>query len=595
MIKLVFIDIKCGWRAVVAASLAEKQASSLIVAGKVVVRAVVPEGYEVKQDIKSLSFLGIDPSGLDIRPCNQCCCDDVDVVVNLDAGYQGACKSLPGKEIVIDWKLLSQENESDLYFEAVERELSQNIRNLFKSGYLSSMAGLKHEMEAILDHLPSGVIVHDLARKINWFNSAAEQILGYSREDVIGRDCHEVFANGFCGGQCEFCDKEAHKPNVMTISPRNYVINTITKGGVPRKIEMFVSPVKDLQDRAIGVIACFNDITEVTQLRNDLKKTFSFHGIIGADKSMQEIYSLIRDLADSDCSVLIQGESGTGKELVAGAIHGESQRSGKPFVAVNCGALPEGILESELFGHVKGSFTGAYRDKKGKFELADGGTIFLDEVGELSQPMQVKLLRVLQEQVIEKVGGEESIRINVRVISATNRDLRKMIKAGQFREDLFYRLCVVPINLPSLRQRRNDIPLLLRHFVKQQNNQQNRNLMGLTDQALQMLIDYPWPGNIREMQNAIQYAFVKCKADTIGVAHLPPEILQTASELKGSGGSDRPLAVRTEPARRRKRKLDRQAVVNALKSTGGNRSKAAEALGVGRATLYRFMQDAGLI
>ena len=592
MIKLVFFDTDKGFRAIMAASLAQKQAAQLNMTHVVDVMAVTPEYYDVEKDVADLAFIGIEPSDVHFYNCNKFSYYDIDVAINLESGVASVCKSLPGKEIVIDWELPINNSSDEFYFEIIEKELSRNIKNLFTGGYLATMAGLKHELEAILDHLPSGVIVHDLSRKINWFNSAAERILGYRRSEVIGRDCHQVFNNGFCGGKCEFCDESCEADKLRELRPMNYVVNTSTKEGVPKQVEMFVSPVRDLNNRPIGVIACFNDITEVLQLRSDLKKTFSFHGIIGADDSMQEVYSLIQDLADSDCAVLVQGESGTGKELVAGAIHGESARSGKPFIAVNCGALPEGILESELFGHVKGAFTGAFRDKKGKFELADGGTIFLDEVGELTPLMQVKLLRVLQEQVLERVGGEESVKINVRVISATNRDLRKMIGKGTFREDLFYRLCVVPLELPPLRKRRNDIPLLIRHFVKLNNNNQGKNILGVDDKALQVMIDYQWPGNIRELQNAIHYTFVKCKGDLIGVEHLPPEISQYIAQPVNNNTT---IVSGGRVVKRRKRKLDYQSVVNALEETGNNRSKAADVLGVGRATLYRFMQEKGLV
>ena len=589
MIKLVFIDIEHGRRAIIASSLARNRWDESGNKSSLQIKAVVPSSYNVNDDMPKLSYLGIDPALVDIVVFEDCYCNGVDIMINLGKGVESVCKSLPGKEIVLNWDLNTCEEDNEFTLEGVERELTHNIHNLFEGGYLAALAGYKHEMEAILDHLPSGVIVHDLVRNINWFNTAAENILGYSREEVIGNDCHDIFPNGFCGGKCEFCeDVEKVAKNLAKTDAMNYVVNTSTREGVPKKIEMFVSPVKDLEENPIGVIACFNDITEVTQLRNAMKRTFSFHGIIGADKSMQEIYSLIRDLAESDCAVLVNGESGTGKELAAGAIHGESGRVGKPFVAVNCGALPEGILESELFGHVKGSFTGAFRDKKGKFELADGGTIFLDEVGELSPIMQVKLLRVLQEKVIEPVGGEQSIKIDVRVISATNRDLKQMVATGEFREDLYYRLCVVPLELPALRERRNDIPLLIRHFIKLFNGQLNREIQDISDQALQVMIDYGWPGNIRELQNAIQYSFVKCKEGVIGLEHLPPEIGQgmVSNNVKKTN------AVNGKSRKKRKRKLDRARVVQALKESGGNRSKAAEKLGVGRATLYRYMQDA---
>ena len=591
MIKLVFVDIEAGRKAVIAASLAKRHWEETGHRAALDVRAMVPLSYDIEVDKQKLAYLGIDPALVNIEACESCICSDVDVVINLGNGLERVCKSLPGKEIVLSWDIGDCEVESEYSLERVERELSHNVKNLFDGGYLAAMAGFKHELEAILDHLPSGVIVHDLYRKINWFNSAAEEILGYSRAEVIGQDCHEVFPNGFCGGKCEFCeDIETVSRNLANSSAVNYVVNTSTKTGVPKKIEMFVSPVKDFNDSPIGVIACFNDITEVTQLRSAMKRTFSFHGIIGADKSMQEIYGLIRDLAESDCTVLINGESGTGKELAAGAIHGESSRVGKPFVAVNCGALPEGILESELFGHVKGAFTGAFRDKKGKFELANGGTIFLDEVGELSPMMQVKLLRVIQEKVIEPVGSEEPIKIDVRVLSATNRDLKQMVAKGEFREDLFYRLCVVPLELPALRDRRNDIPLLIRHFIKLFNGQQSRDIGDISDQALQVMIDYRWPGNIRELQNAVQYAFVKCKESVIDLKHLPPEVAQgvVSGNVKKNGGTSSKIR------RKRKRKLDRARVVQALRETDGNRSKAAEILGVGRATLYRYMEEADI-
>ncbi len=591
MIKLVFFDIEKGHRAIVAAALARRFWEESGNKASLEIRAVISGAYKVESDTAKLSYLGIDPIQVSIDIYEECDCNGADVVINLGTGIERVCKSLPGKEIVLNWDLNECGEENEYSLEQLERELSHNITNLLNGGYLAAIAGFKHELETILDHLPSGVIVHDLYRKINWFNTSAERILGYSRTEVIGYDCHEIFLNGFCGGKCEFCnDVDTISKNLASTDAMNYVVNTSTKTGIPKKIEMFISPIKDLDDNPIGVIACFNDITEVTQLRNAMKRTFSFHGIIGADKIMQEVYALIRDLADSDCTVLINGESGTGKELAAGAIHGESDRVGKPFVAVNCGALPEGILESELFGHVKGSFTGAYRDKKGKFELADGGTIFLDEVGELSSMMQVKLLRVLQEKVIEPVGGEKSINIDVRVISATNRDLKKMVATGDFREDLYYRLCVVPLELPPLRARRNDIPLLIRHFIKLFNGQQNREIKDISDQALQLMIDYSWPGNIRELQNAVQYSFVKCKEDVIRLEHLPPEIGQGAVSGSVKKNSDSS----SKKSRKRKRKLDRSRVIQALRQSEGNRTKAAEILGVGRATLYRYMDEADI-
>jgi len=285
-------------------------------------------------------------------------------------------------------------------------------------------------------------------------------------------------------------------------------------------------------------------------------------------------------LAESDAPVLITGETGTGKEIVAAAIHNKSPRADKMFVPVNCGALPEGIIESELFGHVRGAFTGAIRDKKGRFELADGGTIFLDEVGELSLITQVKLLRALQEGTFNRVGGEETTKVDVRVISATNKDLKTLMAQSKFREDLFYRLCVAPIVLPPLRERRNDIPMLAEYFLKRMANELQRNGLSFSSGCMDLLLDNDWPGNIRQLQNAIEFSLLKCKGDVIGPEHLPPEL-----ELEPDCEPE------SESRPGRKPALDYESVENALKETGGNKAKAARLLNVGRATLYRYITE----
>jgi transcriptional regulator with PAS, ATPase and Fis domain len=335
---------------------------------------------------------------------------------------------------------------------------------------------------------------------------------------------------------------------------------------------MSVTGMTDETGCFVGVLAAFRDVTDLIGLQIRLGQVTSFAGIIGQDHKMLQIFEQIRELATNDYPVNITGETGTGKELVAAAIHNESQRGGGPFVPINCGALPEGVLESELFGHVKGAFSGAIRDKKGRFELADEGTIFLDEVTDLPKSMQVKLLRVLQEGTFERVGGEETITVNVRVISATNRDLKREVDRNNFREDLYYRLNVVPIELPPLRDRKNDIPLLVEHFLKEA-REKGQKATGLTKKALAVMLDYPWPGNVRELQNALHYGLVKCKGKVIQIDDLPLELRERSS--------------RRGPVR----KLDEQAVRAALELTGGNKAKAARHLGVGRATLYRFLAD----
>ena len=291
---------------------------------------------------------------------------------------------------------------------------------------------------------------------------------------------------------------------------------------------------------------------------------------------MLDIFKQIRDVAGYDYPVHISGETGTGKELVSNAVHNESSRAGAPFVPINCGALPEGLIESELFGHIKGAFSGAIRDKKGRFELADGGTIFLDEVAELSNNMQVKLLRFLQEGKFERVGGEHTASVNVRVISATNKDLKKAVKQGTFRDDLYYRLNVIPIRLPPLRDRKIDIPLLVQHFLREAGERYNRKSLKISSKALSLMLDYRWPGNVRELQNAIQFAIVKCSDKTISAADLPLELREVEN-----------VCIRRGPSR----KLTMEGVRSTLIKTGGNKAKAAKLLGVGRATLYRFLGE----
>ncbi len=321
---------------------------------------------------------------------------------------------------------------------------------------------------------------------------------------------------------------------------------------------------------------------KLSEYETSHEKRSRYGDIIGASDAMQKVYELIDLLGESDAPVVITGETGTGKELVASAIHSKSSRKDKLFVPVNCGALPEGIIESELFGHVKGAFTGAIRDKKGRFELADGGTIFLDEIGELPTAIQVKLLRVLQEGTFNHVGGESTVKVDVRLICATNRNLRKMISEGKFREDLFYRICVAPIELPPLRDRRNDIPILADYFLKKSLEKSNKPDASFSPDTLDILLDYDWPGNIRQLQNTIEFCLVKCKGAVIKPCCLPPEFdEEIINESKLHSAGRRPI-------------LEMQSVLNALKETGGNKVRASKLLGVGRATLYRFISDNNL-
>ena len=428
----------------------------------------------------------------------------------------------------------------------------------------------KENLERILDNLTEGIIAHDKERHIVFFNRAAEKITGYGREEVLGKDCHEIFGGPFCGGRCSF--QEGSPDFLDHIS---YPLNILTREGDPRRIEMNVNGMYGDAGRFCGVIAAFRDVTNLIGLRIQVGDLKGFAGIIGRDPKMLRVYDQIRDMATNDYPVHITGETGTGKELVAAAIHEESRRGGRPFVPINCGALPEGLLESELFGHVKGAFTGAVRDKKGRFELANSGTLFLDEVADLPKVVQAKLLRVLQEGTFERVGGEETISVDVRIVSATNRDLKREVNRGGFRDDLYYRINVVPFHMPPLRKRRNDIPLLLEYFLGK-DKEEGQESLGLSKGALAIMTDYPWPGNVRELQSALRFALVKSRGRIIQPEHLPMELKEWKKERSYPGPS---------------RKLDRKSVISALTKSGGNKAMAARLLGVGRATLYRFLAD----
>ncbi len=327
---------------------------------------------------------------------------------------------------------------------------------------------------------------------------------------------------------------------------------------------------------------------ENIRLRREIEREYSFAGILGQSPKMQELFGVVRSLAETDVVVLIQGETGTGKELIARAIHYNSPRKGKKFVAVNCGALVETLLESELFGHEKGAFTGAATRRNGVFEVADGGTLFLDEIGEISPSTQVRLLRVLQEGEFQRVGGSVPIRVNVRILSATNQDLEDLVKKGRFRPDLYYRLKVFPIRVPPLRERAEDIPLLVSHFVEQCNQRMNRRVSGVTPQALAVLMAYSWPGNVRELQNALQRMMVVTKGEVLEVRDLPTEIRggekpasEPATDLKGIARGSAEI-------------VEKEAIHNALDETGGNVTRAARSLGISRATLQKKMKTYGL-
>ncbi|HLD36956.1 MAG TPA: sigma 54-interacting transcriptional regulator [Planctomycetota bacterium] len=446
----------------------------------------------------------------------------------------------------------------------------------------------EQKLRTIFEAVPCAILIMDDQLMVKTVNGASRQTFGIPETAIVNcRWCNAlrcIHANETPndGGFSENC-KTCHVRNTALTALSGTETQRVTTSfeffmdGQIQKRLLAISAASIEYEQKKMVVLTVDDITELSYLRQRLKIEHSFAGIVGKDEKMQELYGTIKELAESNAPVLIQGESGTGKELVASAIHNEGPRRNKQFVPVNCGALPDGLLESELFGHCKGSFTGAIRDKKGRFELAHGGTIFLDEVGDLSQAMQVKLLRVVQDGSFEPVGSEKTMKVDVRVISATNKDIQKEIKAGRFREDLFYRLCVVPITIPPLRERINDLPLLAKRFLEWSAKEYQKEKVTLLPEVLDILMSYHWTGNVRELQNVLQFALVKCRGNVIKPEHLPASISQ----------ANKHLSIR----RHRKGKLDSRALEDALQKTHGNKVEAAKLLGVSRATIHRFLVE----
>lgn len=462
-------------------------------------------------------------------------------------------------------------------YRQVRDQIARYIDNFVGQGGLEALLVRKHQTGVLLDTLADGIIAHDERRRIFLFNVAAQRITGLGRDEVVGKDCHDVFGpSGLCGTQCSYCLTEGPSYGHV-VDGKEYEVAFRRKDGESFRFKMLVSPVKLGMGEMDGILACIRNVTELARLKSMIDERASFHGMIGRSIRMREVFQMIEQTSDSNYPVLITGESGTGKELTALAIHNESSRKNGPFVPVNCGALPEQILESELFGHVKGAFTGAIREKKGRFELANGGTLFLDEIGEISAAFQVKLLRVLEEKQFDKVGGESRVSVDVRIIAATNRDLRALVSKGIFREDLYYRLCVIPIHLPALRERIDDIPDLVKGILKDISAEGGQEIARISDRAMDAIFAYSWPGNIRQLRNALQYASTRCSGDDIDLAHLPPQV-------RGEDFSETPSVSSTDEP-----KLTRERVDQALRQAHGNKVRAARMLKVGRATLYRFL------
>lgn len=413
---------------------------------------------------------------------------------------------------------------------------------------------------------------------ITSFNRAAREITGVTAEEAIGRRCSEVFRSSMCGDECALrLTLETEKP---VIGKAGYIIKA---DGRRIPISVSTAVLKDSEGNTIGGAETFRDLSEVEALRSELEGKFKIGDFVSRSPDMQKIFEVLPAIASSPSTVLILGETGTGKELMARALHNLSPRRNGPFIVVSCGALPDALLESELFGYKAGAFTGAHKDKPGRFALAKGGTIFLDEIGEVSPALQVRLLRVLQERTYEPLGGTHSETADVRVIAATNKDLGSEMRKGEFREDLYYRINVIQIELPPLRRRKEDIPLIAEQFIDRFNRLQHKGVEGIEPEALLLLMAHDWPGNVRELENVIERAFILCSKGLIGIKHLPGEL------TKGKEMTSSPDARRSAHEL-----LDVQILLSALENNNYNRVATARELGIHKTTLFRKMKKLGI-
>jgi len=432
--------------------------------------------------------------------------------------------------------------------------------------------------EAILESISDGVFTVDLEWRIMSFNRAAEEITGVPRKVAIGRRCSEVFRSSMCGAGCAL--QQTLKTSKPIIGKSGYIIDS---DGNRIPISVSTAVLRDADGRVTGGAETFRDLSDVEALRRELEGKFRVGDLSSRSPLMQRVFEVLPAIAASPSTVLILGDTGTGKELVARTIHALSPRNRGPFIAVNCGALPDTLLESELFGYKAGAFTGANKDKPGRFALAKGGAIFLDEIGEINPALQVRLLRVLQERTYEPLGATRSESTDARIMVATNRDLAEQVRRGVFREDLYYRVNVVRIVLPPLRRRKEDIPLLVEQFVARFNRLQRKSVQGITAEALSLLMAHDWPGNIRELENAIERAFILCGEGQIGIGHLPEDL--TARGAAAGADSD---------VRSSHDILDTQAILSALERNAFNRQAAAKELGIHKTTLFRRMKKLGI-
>ena len=435
------------------------------------------------------------------------------------------------------------------------------------------------QTSVILDSIADGVFAVDLEWRITSFNRAAERITGVAREAALGQRCADVFRASTCEQDCLL--RRAIRTGTPIVNKPVYIINR-DEAKVP--VSISCSLLQDEVGRDIGGVETFRDLSIVEELRRQVEGTYTFADMISRNHRMRELFAMLPTIAASGSTVLIAGDSGTGKELVARAIHNLSPRAERPFVAINCGALPDTLLESELFGYKAGAFTDARRDKAGRFARAEGGTLLLDEVGDISPALQVRLLRVIQEKAYEPLGGTTPVRADVRILAATNRNLEALVSRGRFRKDLFYRINVIQLSLPPLRERKEDIPLLIEHFLARLNRLRGKEVIGFSPPALARVMAHDFPGNVRELENIIEHAFVLCPGGMVEPAHLP-QALQEPAEVRPATQRGGALTVR---------EMERLMILEALRRHGGNRKAAAQELGLHKSTFFRRVKALGI-
>ncbi|HMK60398.1 MAG TPA: sigma 54-interacting transcriptional regulator [Dissulfurispiraceae bacterium] len=427
--------------------------------------------------------------------------------------------------------------------------------------------------QIILDSIADGVFTVDEEFYITSFNKAAERITGIRASKAIGQKCFDVLHADICQSACAL--KQTLRTGKEIIDKPVSILN---REGALVPISISTAVLKNEKGRIIGGAETFRDLSAIESLRREISRQYSFSDIISKNHEIREIFGILPDIAESESTILIQGESGTGKELFARAIHNLSGRSRRAFVAVNCGALPDNLLESELFGYRRGAFTDAKKDKPGKFALAYAGTLFLDEIADLPLPLQAKLLRVLQEREYEPLGATAPVKSDVRVIAATNQNLTDMVANKTFRDDLFYRLNIVKLDLPPLRERKEDIPILVDHFIAKFNAGKNKNISGISDDVMQLLMIHRYPGNIRELENLLEHAFVMCRGGEIRIKHLPKELRETVAVEP---------RMNTESLQVQFKISEAEIIKAALNKNHGHRGRTAKELGIDTSTLWR--------